>query len=105
MVIFTSHQSLSLLVLAKVLAHWLTTGISLIALAPILALMLHLPAAAYPALMLSLLLGTPLMSLAGGDWRGPDGKGSERWRPADTVVIAFVYTCFNIWHWRRAVCY
>ena len=60
-----SPHSLPLLVLAKVLAHWLTTGISLIALAPVLGLMLHLPEAAYPALMLSLLLGTPLMSLAG----------------------------------------
>ncbi|WP_354011326.1 heme exporter protein CcmB [Endozoicomonas lisbonensis] len=61
-----SPHPLPLLVLAKVTAHWLTTGLALILMAPLLGLMLHLPAGAFPALILSLLLGTPLMSLAGG---------------------------------------
>ncbi|WP_449757778.1 heme exporter protein CcmB [Endozoicomonas euniceicola] len=61
-----SPHPLPLLVLAKVTAHWLTAGVALILMAPLLGLMLHLPAQAFPALMLSLLLGTPLMSLAGG---------------------------------------
>ena len=61
-----SPHPLPLLVLAKVIAHWLTAGVALILMAPLLGLMLHLPAQAFPALMLSLLLGTPLMSLAGG---------------------------------------
>lgn len=61
-----SPHPLPLLVLAKISAHWLTTGVALIVMAPVLALMLHLPVQAYPALILSLLLGTPLMSLAGG---------------------------------------
>lgn len=61
-----SPHPLPLLVLAKVLAHWLTTGVALILMAPLLGLMLHLPAQAFPALILTLLVGTPLMSLAGG---------------------------------------
>lgn len=61
-----SPHPLPLLVLAKILAHWLTTGVALIVMAPLLALMLHLPSEAFPALMGGLLLGTPLMSLAGG---------------------------------------
>jgi heme exporter protein B len=52
-------------VLAKCLAHWLVAGLPLIGIAPLLALLLHLDAAGYPALLLSLLLGTPSLSLIG----------------------------------------
>ncbi len=52
-------------VLAKVIAHWLVTGLPLTLLSPIAAVMLFLPSAAIPALMLSLLLGTPILSLLG----------------------------------------
>lgn len=56
---------LSLLVLAKIAAHWLLSGLPLVLLAPLLALQLQLPAAAVPALVVSLLLGTPVLSLLG----------------------------------------
>jgi heme exporter protein B len=52
-------------VLAKCLAHWLVTGLPLSLVAPLLALLLHLDAAGYPVLVLSLLLGTPTLSLIG----------------------------------------
>jgi heme exporter protein B len=52
-------------VLAKCLAHWLVTGLPLTAVAPLLALLLHLDSAGYPVLMLGLLLGTPSLSLVG----------------------------------------
>jgi len=52
-------------VLAKCLAHWLVTGLPLAATAPLLALLLQLDAAGYPALLASLLLGTPTLSLIG----------------------------------------
>jgi heme exporter protein B len=52
-------------VLAKVLSHWLVTGLPLTLLSPIAALMLFLPQAAVPTLMLTLLLGTPILSLLG----------------------------------------
>jgi heme exporter protein B len=60
-----SSHSLVVLVLAKVSAHWLCSGLALVLLAPLLALMLGLPIHCLPALMLSLLLGTPVLSLLG----------------------------------------
>jgi heme exporter protein B len=56
---------LSLLVLAKVTAHWLATGLPLLLAAPLLATFLALPAHALPVLLASLLLGTPTLSLVG----------------------------------------
>lgn len=55
----------SVLVGARVLAHWLVSGLPLVLLAPVLALLLDLPAGAMPALILGLLLGTPVLSLVG----------------------------------------
>jgi heme exporter protein B len=60
-----SPSSLYLLALAKSIAHWLIAGLPLALLAPVLALLLQLPAAAIPALMASLLLGTAVLSLIG----------------------------------------
>ncbi|MGH8530257.1 MAG: heme exporter protein CcmB [Nevskiales bacterium] len=60
-----SPQPISVLVLAKTLAHWLTTGALLIPVAPVLALGLGLPLHCLPALVASLLLGTPVLSLVG----------------------------------------
>lgn len=53
------------LVLAKVFAHWLVTGVPLIVCAPLLAMMLGLPGEAYGVLLLTLVLGTPCLSLIG----------------------------------------
>jgi len=60
-----SPAPLELLVLGKVLAHWLITGVPLIVASPLLALLMQLPAEAYPTLLLALLLGTPTLSLIG----------------------------------------
>lgn len=56
---------LPVIVLAKALAHWLTAGLPLIAAAPLIALMLNLPAPAYGVLLAGLALGTPTLSLIG----------------------------------------
>lgn len=53
------------LLLAKLLAHWLSTGLFLVVISPVLALVLGLPAQVIPVLVLSLLLGTPILSLIG----------------------------------------
>lgn len=58
-------QPLALLALVRVLAHWLLSGLALVLVAPVLALMLGLPADCLPALVASLLLGTPALSLLG----------------------------------------
>ena len=55
----------TLLVMAKSLAHWLTTGLPLVILSPLLALLLNLPPKAYPALIAGLALGTPILTLIG----------------------------------------
>ncbi len=52
-------------VAVKSLAHWLVTGLPLTALAPVLGVLLHLPAGGHGWLMLSLLLGTPALSVIG----------------------------------------
>ncbi|MBI3453915.1 MAG: heme exporter protein CcmB [Rhodospirillales bacterium] len=61
-----SPAPLELLALGKCLAHWLTTGLPLIAASPLIALFLHLPAEGYPALLAALAIGTPTLSLIGG---------------------------------------
>jgi heme exporter protein B len=58
-------QPLTLLVLSKVLAHWLTTGLPLVLVAPLLGLQFDLPGDALAILMVSLLIGTPALSLIG----------------------------------------
>lgn len=60
-----ANTSLEALVLAKTAAHWLTTGLPLVLAAPLLALLLNLPLEQWPGLMVSLLLGTPALSLTG----------------------------------------
>jgi len=60
-----SARSLPLLVLAKVLAHWLITGLPLILLAPFLGVLLFLPDTAMLTLIATLALGTPILSLVG----------------------------------------
>jgi heme exporter protein B len=60
-----SPQPLALLVLTKVLAHWLLTGVPLTLLAPLLGVMLSLPVDGYATLLISLLIGTASLSLIG----------------------------------------
>jgi heme exporter protein B len=60
-----SPQPLLLLVLAKVFSHWLISGFCLALMSPLLALMLFLPPEGLFSLVISLLLGTPTLSLIG----------------------------------------
>ena len=56
---------LEMTVLAKALAHWLTTGLPLTIAAPLLALMLQLSVESWPVLIATMALGTPTLSLVG----------------------------------------
>ena len=49
----------------KILAHWLVSGVPLILMAPVLGIQFDLPGEALSVLMLSLLLGTPVLSVIG----------------------------------------
>lgn len=60
-----SPHPLALLVACKIAVHWLTTALPLLAIAPLLAQLLHLPAAVLPVLLAALALATPLLSLIG----------------------------------------
>jgi heme exporter protein B len=52
-------------VLAKVAAQWCVSGLAMAALAPLAALLLFLPAEAVPMIMLTLLVGSPALTLFG----------------------------------------
>ena len=52
-------------VAAKLLAHWLLTGLPLALIAPLLGYMLQLPVAVLDTLMVSVLLGTPTLTVVG----------------------------------------
>jgi heme exporter protein B len=60
-----SPQPLFVTVLAKVLAHWLVVGLPLVIASPLLGVLLNLPPAAFPDLLLAALIGTPALSLIG----------------------------------------
>lgn len=59
------RQPLEVVVLAKVLAHWLVTGLPLLVAAPLAGAMLNFPYEALPTLLAGLALGTPALSLIG----------------------------------------
>jgi heme exporter protein B len=61
----TAPIPLEAVVAVKALAHWLVTGLPLTLIAPGLAVFLNLPPAGYSWLVLSLLLGTPALSVIG----------------------------------------
>lgn len=56
---------LSMLVTAKIMAHWVITGLPLILITPLLAVLLYMPSELISMLLLTLLLGTPTLSLIG----------------------------------------
>ncbi len=57
--------TLEFVVCTKVLVHWLTTGVPLICAAPLLFVMMNVPMEIWPVLLLTLALGTPVLSLIG----------------------------------------
>jgi heme exporter protein B len=60
-----SPLPLEAVVLAKSLANWLLSGLPLVAAAPVLALLLHMKADGFGALIAAMMLGTPALSLVG----------------------------------------
>ena len=63
--LLVSPQPLPLIVLGKTLAHWLTSGVPLVAVSPLLAISYQMPGNVIGTLMLTLLLGTVVLSLLG----------------------------------------
>jgi heme exporter protein B len=63
--LLTSPQSLTGMVYAKCLAHWLTTGIPLLVVSPLMALMFQMKSEGFLVLIAGLALGTPVLTLIG----------------------------------------
>ncbi|NKX72389.1 heme exporter protein CcmB, partial [Rhodobacteraceae bacterium R_SAG1] len=61
----TSPLPLEAVVTIKALAHWITTSLPLVLAAPVLGILLNLPTAGFQWLVVSLLLGTPALSVIG----------------------------------------
>lgn len=61
-----SGHPLGLCAMAEVLAHWCMSGLTLVLVSPVFALMLNMESSAIPTLMLSLAIGTLCLSLFGG---------------------------------------
>lgn len=61
----TAPMPLEGTVAMKALAHWISTGLPLALVSPVLAVLLNLPVEGYPWLLVSLLLGTPALSVIG----------------------------------------
>lgn len=60
-----SAEPLTVIVIGKVIAHWLVSGLPLVLLAPLLAVQFDLPRESVAVLFYSLLIGTPVLSLIG----------------------------------------
>ena len=65
-VLAESTASLEVVIIAKAIAHWITSGLPLLISAPLFGVMLNLPGDAMAPLMASLLIGGPGLSLIGG---------------------------------------
>ena len=63
--ILLSPHPLPVMILAKIISHWLVTGFPMILLAPLLGVFMYLPSEGLGVLMLTLVLGTPVLSLVG----------------------------------------
>lgn len=64
-VLATAPIPLEAALAVKALAHWITTGLPLVLAAPVLGVLLNLPAQGFSWLVVSLLLGTPALSMIG----------------------------------------
>ncbi len=58
-------QSLSMLVLSKIIAHWMLSGLPLVLIAPVLGLQFDMSGEALLVMVVALLLGTPVLSMIG----------------------------------------
>lgn len=63
--LFLSPYPISLLIFGKVVAHWIITGVPMLGIVPIMAMLLHIPGQVLPVLWISVLIGTPILSLVG----------------------------------------
>ncbi|VEB08250.1 heme exporter permease component [Klebsiella pneumoniae] len=74
-------------VLVKVVAHWMMSGLPLLIVSPLAALLLGMSLHDAGVLALTLLLGTPTLSFLGAVGGWPDSRPEARRRPAELLVL------------------
>ncbi len=80
-----SGQSLTLIVTAKTLAHWLLTGLALVLVSPLVAVALNIPSYAFGSMIVSLVLGTLTLS-----WLGAIGAALTVGLRRGNVLVALI---------------
>jgi len=104
--ILLTAQPLSILVFAKIFAHWLLTGLPLVLIAPLAGLQYHLSATTIGTMMVMLLIGTPILSMIGAFrsiyrfWYMVLGLSKHRCKgmyPCSLIIC--YYWHFYCWHW------
>ena len=80
-----SGHALSVIVMAKTLAHWLLSGVALVLIAPLMATALSVPARAFGLIMLSLALGTLTLS-----WLGAIGAALTVGLKRGSVLLSLI---------------
>ena len=96
-VLATGDTSLELVAAAKSLAHWLSTAVPLSLMAPVLGLLLNLDLAAYPALLATLIGGTPADQLHRRDLRGADTAQPPRRAVNFTPSFPILHSHIDFW--------
>ena len=91
---------LPMTVLGKVCAHWVVTGLPLLILSPLVALLLSLDMQTWLAVAGTLLLGTPTLESDRRYRRGADGRLAQRGRAAQPAGAAAVYPGADLRHRR-----
>jgi heme exporter protein B len=80
-----SGQGLTLIVMAKTLAHWLVSGAALVVVSPLVGTALGIPVSAFATMMLSLGLGTLTLS-----WLGAIGAGLTVGLKRANVLVSLI---------------
>jgi len=80
-----SGQGLTVIIVAKTLAHWLVSGAALVLASPLVATALGIPTAAFPTMLASLALGTLTLS-----WLGAIGAGLTVGLKRGNVLLSLI---------------
>ena len=93
-----SPHPLYFLVLAKNMAHWLVSGLPVVIVSPLVAYMLSLPGDAYGVMFLTLLLGTPILSLLGSIGVALTVGLGSRGLILAVITLPMSVPCFDCWN-------
>ena len=94
-------QPLAVLVVGKVLAHWLISGLPVVLLSPLLGLQFGLSGESLGVLVMSLLLGTPTLSMIGAIGAAFSTWRAREWSTGRPPGASTLRSSIDFWSWRR----